>query len=73
MDDFIRTVEPVAKKQHRCEWCHEPIVAGERYYRFVGKWEGDFQNWAMHTNCHEACPPGEICPEKHVRGEDCTH
>ncbi len=73
MNDFARTTEPVAKKQHRCEWCWWPIVVGEKYYRFVGKWGGDFQDWAMHTDCRKACTGDEICPVRHVRGEGCAH
>lgn len=68
---------PVAKKSHRCIWCWDDIITRERYYRFVGIYEGDFQNWAMHLDCQMACERegdyeyGEICEERHQRGKTC--
>lgn len=43
----------VARKQYRCEWCFEPIFAGERHQQFKGKFEGDWQNWRMHNECSD--------------------
>ena len=43
-----------ARKTHACEYCGGPIPQGENYYRFVGVWDGNFQNWAMHHECIEA-------------------
>lgn len=51
MSDFGNTSHPVASKDHRCQWCGDPILIGERHARYVGKWEGDFQDWRMHTEC----------------------
>ena len=53
MTDFGDTSWPVARKPHRCEWCGEVIAVGEKHARYVGKWEGDFQNWRMHSDCLE--------------------
>jgi len=44
---------PKARKQHKCEYCFGPILVGETYYRFCGIWQGEYQNWAMHEECHE--------------------
>ena len=41
------------RKQHRCEGCLGPIPKGERHYQFKGMFEGDWQNWRMHEECHE--------------------
>lgn len=82
MSTFGEIREPVARKKHHCEWCPEKIKPGEKYSRFVGMWDGDFQNWAMHKECldahrkSEADSPyndGEICIDGHVRGEECDH
>ena len=43
-----------ARKTHKCAWCAESILTGERHPHFVGKWEGEFQNWRMHAECYEA-------------------
>ena len=44
----------VGRKEYRCEWCGEKILCGEKHAHFVGKWEGEFQNWRMHDECHVA-------------------
>lgn len=71
---------PVAKKMHTCIWCWNKIVIGERYYRFVGVGNGDFQNWSMHSDCQAACEretvyyeyyDDSICEERHLRGMTC--
>jgi hypothetical protein len=66
---------PVAKKTHPCIWCNEPIVIGERHFKYVGEWEGEFQNWRMHSDCLDAHQretfDGEICDSAHQRGRTC--
>ncbi len=54
MSDFGAYTYPVARKKHRCEWCGQPIPPHEKYVRYVGMWESEFQNWAMHQECHDA-------------------
>ena len=44
----------VARKQHRCEWCGQIIPIGERYFRYSGICDGDFQDTCMHTECKDA-------------------
>lgn len=54
MSEFGSYLYPRARKQHRCEWCGEPIPVGEKHTQYVGKWEGEFQNWRMHNECFDS-------------------
>lgn len=72
MSDFDETTYPVAAKEHRCEWCGQMILQGEKHAHFVGKWDGEFQNWRMHLVCNaDADENGEIqdgfMPYEHER------
>lgn len=50
---YLRTDNPVARKQHRCaEGCR--IEPGERYLSFVGISEGSFEIVKMCTACRSA-------------------
>lgn len=40
-----------AKKEHRCEMCHKTIEVGEEYCNETGKYDGDFFERKMHSNC----------------------
>jgi len=42
-----------ANKQHKCYECGSPIVKGERYYDIKGLWDGRFDNFKFHEDCHE--------------------
>jgi hypothetical protein len=54
MSDFGEMKAVTGKKDYRCEWCGETILTGERHDHYVGKWEGEFQNWRMHVECYGA-------------------
>ncbi len=70
MSDFGEVRYPKAAKEHRCHWCAQAILKGEKHAHFVGVWEGDFQNWRMHSECHDAADES-ICegftPFEHER------
>jgi len=74
-DDFGNGFFVPARKKHSCVWCYGHIVVGEVHYRYKGKFEGDWQDWRMHSECEEAhkreSEGGEICPETHPRGRTC--
>lgn len=76
MSDFGGGFSIKAKKEHSCIWCHTPILKGETHYQFKGVWEGDWQNWRMHSECSDAhseeTDGGEIHDETHERGRTCS-
>lgn len=42
------------KKRRICEWCAEPICAGERAHYRVYVWQGEFSRAWSHPECWEA-------------------
>lgn len=73
MDDFGRESWPTSRKPRPCEWCWQTIPAGERHFHFVGRWQGDWQDWRMHAECLRAkwgCgnDEGEFVPGDNPRG-----
>ena len=53
MTDFGNSRVHAGYKDHRCEWCGQSIPKGETFVHFVGKWDGEFQDWRMHQECYE--------------------
>jgi hypothetical protein len=41
----------VARKEHRCEVCREPIPARTKYTKCSAKWDGKFDSVKMHEEC----------------------
>lgn len=64
--DFGDTIFPIARKEHRCEYCYGPIPKGEKHSQFKGKWGGEWQNWRMHQECYDVYlgddPIDGFCP-----------
>ena len=44
----------VARKPHRCIWCGEFILAGERYRDERSAYDGSMQKHRWHPECDEA-------------------
>jgi hypothetical protein len=42
---------PVARKQHRCIWCGEPILRGEKYRHERSVYNGEMQDHKWHLEC----------------------
>jgi len=67
-----------AAKPHWCVWCgNVRIVKGELHLRYVGKFEGDFQDWRIHKECADVlrktceADEGYICDNRHKKGKTC--
>ena len=50
----LSETEPVARKEHRCIWCPEKILKGERHLKEASLYQGDFQNHRWHMECRRA-------------------
>lgn len=48
--EILSSSYPIAKKAHRCNWCHQPIQIGEKYEYFAIKGD-DFYTWKNHISC----------------------
>lgn len=44
----------VARKEHKCTWCGQPISPGERYQYSSGVFEGEFVTNSLHPECDKA-------------------
>lgn len=44
---------PVARKQHRCIWCGELILPGEKYRHERSVYDGQMQDHKWHPECAE--------------------
>lgn len=40
-----------AKKNHRCTYCGDPIISGDKYYSWVSIDDGKFFRSKMHPEC----------------------
>ena len=43
----------VGRKEHRCEGCLGRIPKGEKHFQYKGRYDGVWQNWRLHEECHE--------------------
>lgn len=62
------TSTPKARKEHRCAECREPIMAGSRYEKVFGVWDGRAETFKTCLLCaeirdHFACDGGWIYGE----------
>ena len=42
-----------ARKEHTCYECRLPIPKGVTYKRAKGLWDGDWEEYKMHPECHD--------------------
>ena len=66
LTDEIRT----ARKQHRCNWCGNPIQKGEKYRISTNVDGGDIWNFKEHLRCEEIFRA--FYKEHHPYWEECT-
>ena len=53
MLEILKENNPVAKKDHVCQFCGGVIKEGERYNRTTISYDGDVYDWKSHLHCLE--------------------
>ncbi len=53
MSDMGEGIWVTGRRAHRCAGCQSPIPLDEVHFHFRGKWEGEWQNWRLHAECHQ--------------------
>jgi hypothetical protein len=53
--EFYSETYQRAQKKHSCVECAAPILPGERYLRYNGKWGGRVSGGCQHLLCRAAC------------------
>lgn len=51
----FRHAEVVARKERPCVECNATILVGEKYFRYVGCWDGSWSGGSQHLLCRDAC------------------
>lgn len=54
MADLLREENPIARKEHRCEFCNGKIEKGEKYTHLVYADCGNVSDYKLHDACREA-------------------
>ena len=49
----IKSKNPIAKKEHICNWCGSKITIGEKYNRETILLDGRIYDWVSHLDCLE--------------------
>ena len=47
----LKDKTPVARKEHRCNFCDGVISVGEKYYRQTNVYDGRVYDWVSHCEC----------------------
>lgn len=49
----LRNKTPIARKEHRCEFCGEVIHVGEKYNRQTNVYDDRVYDWVSHCDCSQ--------------------
>ena len=47
----LKNANPIAKKEHICNWCDGKIAKGEKYNRQTILFDGSIYDWKSHLDC----------------------
>lgn len=51
--ELIRRAHPIARKEHCCSFCQQPIFSGERHRLTIFRQDGQFMVERQHDPCPE--------------------
>lgn len=50
---ILKDTTPIARKEHRCEFCYGTIAVGQQYRRQTNIVDGEIGDFICHTECME--------------------
>jgi hypothetical protein len=50
--EFVSETFPIARKEYKCCECGEAIEPGQKYQRYMGKWDGEFEAFITCMGCY---------------------
>ena len=53
---ILKDTTPIARKEHRCEFCYGTIAVGQQYRRQTNIVDGEIGDFICHTECMEVAP-----------------
>ena len=53
MPEILSYSNPVARKEHRCDWCFEKIEKDTQYCKTANAYEGSVFTWKNHIHCEK--------------------
>lgn len=51
--EVLRNTTPIARKEHRCDFCGDIISIGETYNRQTNVYDGCIYDWVSHSECSQ--------------------
>lgn len=49
--EILKELMPVARKEHKCMFCHGTITKGQKYLRQTNVFDGEIGDWICHQEC----------------------
>lgn len=56
----LSTKDVAARKEHKCVWCGEKILKGEKHTKRAYVMEGEFVHDRLHSECYVAMCDGTL-------------
>lgn len=70
MPEVLQEKSPIARKEHRCDYCGGTIHAGERYKNQTLVYDGTVYPWKSHEQCYSLTSYIEYDPDYGISEDD---
>lgn len=70
MAEVLQEKSPIARKEHRCDYCGGTIHAGERYVNQTLVYDGTVYPWKSHEHCYSLTSYIEYDPDYGISEDD---